>query len=145
MIERLKELSYIDENYELDNDSSSEYESDEDQEGGSKKAVKVCDNCFLFYLNVLKAFDLDSFGNLVEKKNPGDFKTMSAKHKQLLAMNSSSKKFNPDGFDSPEKISGNESNVSSPIKNMERGNLKTIVEDPKRKAFNNRSFSESRL
>jgi hypothetical protein len=32
--------------------------------------VKVCENCFIFYINVLKHFEIDAHYNLVEKKAP---------------------------------------------------------------------------
>jgi hypothetical protein len=28
----------------------------------------VCENCFVFYFNVLKIFDLDGFNNIIEKR-----------------------------------------------------------------------------
>ena len=65
VIEKLKEAKIVDPSYSLDTDESSEYD-DSDEE--TQAAVKVCETCFVFYLNALKCFEIDGHNNLAEKK-----------------------------------------------------------------------------
>lgn len=67
VIEKLKENGILDPNYYYNNEDSSEYEESDNE---TEVNARVCEHCFVFYVNVLKFFEVDGFGNLVEKKAP---------------------------------------------------------------------------
>ena len=99
VVERLKEYGYIKDTYEYENDSS-EYDSDRSDEHATK-VLQVCENCYFFYVNTLKVFDLDNFGNLIEKKSPISIKTVK-------------------NFGSGKAISSPKNKTSSPVKSQNR-------------------------
>lgn len=61
----MKEIGVIDPSFTYNNEESSEYEDSDDDADSN---VKVCEHCYVFYINVVKYFEIDAFKNLVEKK-----------------------------------------------------------------------------